>query len=155
LHKWAALSPLLDYIPALPYGSAYSPLPWLCLSTFGAYTSSVLSLLLEMPNQMSGGEVRLLPTLPHLGLPPLRGRWMAVCHARMCSIGVALSSKGGRCLRQHSSQVVLPSTLSPRPVGRVLPSRWRVAHRVRVAATSGADTPRLLWNLQTRCSVVA
>jgi hypothetical protein len=83
------------------------------MSTTGASTSSAFSLLLEIPIQMSGGEARFLPALPPLGLPPLKGCWMEVCDARKCSIGVALSSKGGRRLRQHSSQDVPSPPLAP------------------------------------------
>ena len=65
----------------------------------GASTSSMLSLLMVTPNQLPGGEVRSWPALPPLGLPPLKGRWMAVGGARMCLIGVVVSSKGGRRFR--------------------------------------------------------
>ncbi|KAG2593497.1 hypothetical protein PVAP13_5NG112116 [Panicum virgatum] len=80
------------------------------------------------PNQLPGGEVRHLPALSPLGLPPLKGRWMAVGGARMCLLGVVVSSKGYRCFRRHSRLVVSPS-LSPHSVGRALPNRRRVAHR--------------------------
>lgn len=52
------------------------------VSVSGISTSSELSLLPEISNQMSGG--RPLPALPPLGLPPLKGRRMAVGGSWMC-----------------------------------------------------------------------
>ena len=65
----------------------------------GASTSLMLSLLMVTPNQLPGGEDRFWPALPPLGLPPLKGRWMAVGGARMCLTGVVVGLKGDRRFR--------------------------------------------------------
>jgi len=68
---------------------------------------------METPNQLPGGEVRSWPALPPLGLPPLKGRWMAVARRPDVPYLVSLSVRREVVISGDNLVKLSPPALAP------------------------------------------